>query len=62
MGELPREWERVPEHYRWPDPLLQRHYEPGAVVLDGPDGVEVIRSDTVADDLLDDLEKGAPSR
>jgi len=62
MGELPREWEQVLVYYRWPDPLLQRHYEPGAVVLDDPDGAEVIRSDTVADDLLDDLEKGAASR
>jgi len=62
MGELPREWEQVPVYYRWPDPLLQRRYEPGAVVLNDPDGAEVIRSDTVADDLLDDLEKGAPPR
>jgi len=62
MGELPREWEQIPVYYRWPDPLLQRRYEPGAVVLDDPGGDEVIRSDTVADDLLDDLEKGAASR
>lgn len=62
MDELPREWERVPVYYRWPDPILQRRYEPGAVVLNDPDDAEVIRSDTVADDLLDDLERGTPSR
>ncbi|WP_251327917.1 hypothetical protein [Haloplanus pelagicus] len=57
MAKLPREWERMPEHYRWPDPILRRRYESGAVVLDDPDGGEVLRSDTVADDLVDDLEK-----
>jgi len=62
MGELPREWERMPVYYRWPDPILERRYEPGAVILDDPEGGEVIRSDTVADDLVDDLEKGVPSR
>lgn len=30
MGKLPREWERVPVYYLWPDPILQRRYEPGA--------------------------------
>jgi len=62
MDELPREWERVPSHYRWPDPILQRRYEPGTVVIEDPGGTEVIRSDTIADDVIGDLEKGAPSR
>jgi hypothetical protein len=62
MGELPREWESVPVHYRWPDPILKRRYEPGEVVISDPDKGDVIRSDTVADDLVDDLERGAPSR
>ena len=62
MGDLPREWERVPVYYRWPDPLLQSRDVPGGIVVEDSDGAEVIRSDAVADDLLDDLEKGAPSR
>lgn len=57
MGELPREWERVPVHYRWPDPILECRYESGVVILDALTGNEMIRSDTVADDLVDDLEK-----
>lgn len=62
MGDLPREWERVPVHYRWPDPRLERSYVNGLLVLNDPDGNPVMQSDTVADDLLDDLEMGAPSR
>jgi hypothetical protein len=57
MGELPREWERVPVHYRWPDPMLQRRYESGMIVIEDPGEGEVLRSDTVADDLVDGLEK-----
>jgi hypothetical protein len=57
MGDLPREWERVPVFYNWPVPELSRRYDHGEVVLDAPEESGVIRSDTVADDLLDDLEK-----
>ncbi|WP_257627755.1 hypothetical protein [Haloplanus salinarum] len=56
-SELPAEWAIVPRHVRWPDPILLRRYEPGAVVVEDPDGDEVIRSDTVADDVVDGIEK-----
>ncbi|WP_251329573.1 hypothetical protein [Haloplanus pelagicus] len=56
MSELPAEWQGVATHVRWPQPDLRRRYEPGAVVLDDPEGTEVLRSDTVADDVVD-LEK-----
>jgi hypothetical protein len=54
---LPPEWHSVPVVYRWPTPELRRRYDGTGVVLDDPDGDEVIRSDTVADDVIDDLEK-----
>lgn len=57
MGELPTEWRVVPTHVRWPDADLHRRYDCGEVVLDGPDGDEVLRSDTVAEDVVTDLEK-----
>jgi hypothetical protein len=57
MSELPAEWAVVPTHVRWPDADLRRRYDGGEVVLDGPDGDEVLRSDTVADDVVADLEK-----
>lgn len=57
MIELPAEWVVVPTHVRWPSPDLRRHYERGEVVLDDPAGREILRSDTVADDVVDDLEK-----
>jgi hypothetical protein len=56
VSELPAEWQAVTTHVRWPQPDLRRRYEPGAVVLDDPEGTEVLRSDTVADDVVD-LEK-----
>lgn len=57
MSELPAEWEVVPPHVRWPQPNLRRHYDRGEIVLNDPAGREVLRSDTVADDVVDDLEK-----
>jgi hypothetical protein len=57
MTTLPPEWHSVPVFYRWPTPELQRRYDGTDVVLDDPDGDEVIRSDTVADDVIGDLEK-----
>lgn len=57
MGELPAEWRVVPTHVRWPDTDLRRRYDGAEVVLDGPDGAEVLRSDTVADDVVDRIEK-----
>jgi hypothetical protein len=56
MTALPAEWRSVPAHVRWPDPELRRRYDAGEVVLD--DGDEVIRSDTVADDVIDGIETG----
>lgn len=60
MSELPQEWEVVATHVRWPQPDLRRSYVDGDVVLEDPSGKPIIRSDTVADDVVDDLEKGAP--
>jgi len=57
VTELPAEWAQVPVFYKWPQPDLRRRYDRGEVVLDDPAGTEVIRSDTVADDVVDDLEK-----
>jgi hypothetical protein len=58
MTGLPREWERIPLHVRWPQPDVDRRYVDGDVVL--VDGDElVMRSDTIADDVVDDLEKSA---
>ena len=57
MSELPAEWRVVPTHVRWPSPDLRRRYDRGEVVLDDTDGDEVIRSDTVADDVVDGVEK-----
>ncbi|QGX95010.1 hypothetical protein EI982_09505 [Haloplanus rallus] len=60
-SELPDEWERVAEHVRWPQPDLRRHYPgDGSVVLEDPEGRPIMRSDTIADDVVGDLEKGAP--
>jgi hypothetical protein len=55
--ELPAEWVVVPTHVRWPTPDLRRRYDGGEVVLDDPAGREILRSDTVADDVVDRLEK-----
>jgi hypothetical protein len=60
MTELPAEWEHVAAHVRWPQPDLRRSYVNGKVVLEDPEGRPIMQSDTVADDLIDDLEKGAP--
>jgi len=57
---LPPEWHSVPAVYRWPTPELRRRYDGTGVVLDDPDGDEVIRSDTAADDVIDDLETRGP--
>jgi hypothetical protein len=57
MTTLPAEWRVVPTHVRWPDPDLRRRYDADEVVLDDGDGSEVIRSDTVADDVVDRIEK-----
>lgn len=57
MTDLPAEWRVVPTYVRWPDLDLRRRYDGGEVVLDDGDGAEVIRSDTVADDVVDQLEK-----
>jgi hypothetical protein len=59
VTELPDEWKVVATHVRWPQPDLRRSYDDGAVLLEDPAGRPVIRSDTVADDVVDDLEKGA---
>jgi hypothetical protein len=58
MSELPAKWEVVATHVRWPQPDLRRRYAGGDVVLEDPAGSAVIRSDTVADDVVDDLETG----
>ena len=57
MSELPAEWRVVPTHVRWPSPDLRRRYDRGEVVLDDPTGREILRSDTVADEIVDGLEK-----
>jgi hypothetical protein len=59
MSNLPEEWEVVATHVRWPQPDLRRFYRDGVVVLEDPDGRPIMQSDTVADDVVDDLEKGA---
>jgi hypothetical protein len=59
MSNLPDEWEVVATHVRWPQPDLRRFYRDGVVVLEDPDGRPIMQSDTVADDVVDDLEKGA---
>lgn len=59
MTKLPDEWEVVATHVRWPQPDLRRSYVDGAVVLEDPEGRPIIQSDMVADDVVDDLEKGA---
>lgn len=58
MTELSDEWKVVATHVRWPQPDLRRTYAAGDVVLEDPSGIPVIRSDTVADDVVADLEKG----
>jgi hypothetical protein len=58
MADLPPEWERVPEHVRWPTPDVEREYVDGHVVLVDA-GERVMASDTIAADLVDDLEKPA---
>lgn len=62
MTDLPDEWDRVAEHVRWPQPDLRRSYVDGQVVLEDPEGRPIMQSDTVADDVVDDLEKGGGSR
>lgn len=57
MTDLPAEWMQVPVFYKWPQPDLRRRYDCGEVVLDDPTGTEVLRSDTVADDIVAGLEK-----
>jgi hypothetical protein len=58
MTELPDEWEVVATHIRWPQPDLERRYAGDDVVLVDDSNQPVIKSDTVADDVVDDLEKG----
>jgi hypothetical protein len=62
VSELPEEWEVVATHVRWPQPDLKRRYAGEELVLIDDSNRPVIRSDTVADDAVDDLEKGGESR
>jgi hypothetical protein len=57
VSKLPAEWEVVAPHVRWPQPDLRRSYVNGKIVLEDPDGEPVMQSDTIADDVVDDLEK-----
>lgn len=59
MTELPDEWKVVATHLRWPQPDLRRRYAGQDVVLIDESNRLIIKSDTVADDVVDDLEKGA---
>jgi hypothetical protein len=59
MTDLPAEWQVVAAHVRWPQPDLRRRYVDGDVLLEDAEGRPVMRSDTIADDVVDDLESGA---
>lgn len=58
MGDLPDEWKVVATLVRWTQPDLRRSYLDGTVIIEDPSGRPIMQSDTVADDVVDGLEKG----